>query len=245
MVEKEHINTGAALHLLPTKKFKTTTILLQMLAPLERETATERSLLAQVLKSATADYPSRKSIRSHLDYLYGAVFTTDVAKKGDYHLLTFRLDIANERYIENAEPLLEEGLAFLRGAVLAPYLENGAFSEKIILEEKRNLQQRLEAVYDDKIRYANNRMLQHMFPEDPYRLQAQGELDRLEAVTADRLMTIYHTMIQEDKVDMYIIGDVEEEQAFKAASSFAVFENNLHAKETAGTAYSVDRKSVV
>lgn len=239
MVEKEQINKGAALHLLPTKKFKTTTILLQMLAPLEAETATERSLLSQVLKSATADYPSRKSIRSRLDYLYGAVFTTDVAKKGDYHLLTFRLDIANERYIEHAEPLLEEGLAFLKGAVLSPYLENGLFSGKIIAEEKRNLQQRMEAVYDDKIRYANNRMLQHMFPEDPYRLQAQGELERLEAISAERLMSIYESMLKEDKVDMYIIGDVEEAQAAKAASAFSVFEENHHVKKAAETNYSV------
>ncbi|OJH20030.1 peptidase M16, partial [Bacillus obstructivus] len=80
---------GYTLHLIKTDKFKTNTFIWKMKAPLEQDTVTLRALLPQVLQSGTKNHPTTASLRFYLDDLYGATLQVDLAKKGEYHIITF------------------------------------------------------------------------------------------------------------------------------------------------------------
>ena len=49
------------------------------------------------------------------------------------------------------------------------------FLPSIVESEKRALLQRIEATYDDKMRYANERLIEEMCKVEPYRLSANGK----------------------------------------------------------------------
>ncbi|WP_158738533.1 EF-P 5-aminopentanol modification-associated protein YfmF [Alteribacillus sp. YIM 98480] len=224
MLEEQVINkNGLDVHLVSTPKYKTTTFVLQIKSRLTQKTATERSLLANVLKSATNDYPSRKQIRLYLDELYGASFQADVQRKGENHILSLRLEAANEKFLKDNVPLFKKSLSFLREVLENPFFdENGSFSEKVIREEKRTLKQRMESIYDDKIRYANKRLLEEMCKDEPYSVHPYGEMEKIDEVTSETLMQEYKRMLQEDDIRLYIVGDVKAEEAEEAASIFSV-----------------------
>ncbi|MDF9295694.1 EF-P 5-aminopentanol modification-associated protein YfmF [Geobacillus stearothermophilus] len=213
MVDEKITAVGPVrVHTIPTDKYKTNTLVWKMKAPLAKETVTLRALLPYVLQSGTADYPSVKALRTYLDELYGATLNVDLTKKGEHHIMTIRIDVANERFLPKQTPLLSKALQLLADLLLRPALDGGRFVEDIVVQEKRALRQRIQAVYDDKMRYASMRLVEEMCKGEPYALSPNGELEDVDAITAEGLHRYYERALAEDELDLYVIGDVDEEE---------------------------------
>ncbi|MFS0823546.1 EF-P 5-aminopentanol modification-associated protein YfmF [Bacillus sp. 1P02SD] len=221
--ESEHKLNGLTLHTIKTDKFKTNTIVLRMKAPLLEEYVTQRALLPYVLQSETPSYPSTTSLRSYLDELYGAVLYVDLAKKGENHIITFFVEIANEIFLKDQTPLLDKAIALLQEIVLSPVTENGAFKSGIVEKEKRSLKQRIQAVNDDKMRYSNLRLVEEMCKDEPYHLHVNGRIEDIDQISAQSLYDYYQKVIEEDEMDLYIIGNIEPDKVKEAVSSAFVF----------------------
>ena len=56
--------------------------------------------------------------------------------------------------------------------------------------EKRSLKQRIQSVYDDKMKYSNFRLIQEMCKEEPYALNVHGNLEDVDAITPKTYMNI-------------------------------------------------------
>ncbi|MBM7644406.1 putative Zn-dependent peptidase [Scopulibacillus daqui] len=212
--EQIHEFNGLKVHLIPTDKFKTVTMFLQFCSPLNEKDVTKRALLSYVLKSSTKHSPSAQDLQKRLDDLYGASFASMLSKKGDYHILTLYMTAANERFISGASAkLFDESVKLLSEAVFEPAASDRQFDEKIVEREKRSLRARLESIYDDKMRYASQRLIDEMCQHELYRLHTYGYSEELDQVTADGLFEYYKKMMAEDQVDLYIIGDIQEKQS--------------------------------
>ncbi|MGM7681634.1 EF-P 5-aminopentanol modification-associated protein YfmF [Cytobacillus sp. Hm23] len=222
-IEQERKINGLRLHTIETEKFKTNTILMKWNAPLQKQDATLRALLPHVLQSGTRSLPSVKQLRSHLDDLYGATFDVDLAKKGEQHVISFKMEVANEKFLSDQTPLLQKAMQLFSEVIFAPYLEGNHFSDQIIEKEKRALKQRIQAVYDDKMRYANYRLVQEMCKDEPYSLHVNGELDEVDNITSASLYQYYERVLSEDEIDLYVIGSVNSSQIEQYVSNFFSF----------------------
>ncbi|SFA76560.1 Predicted Zn-dependent peptidase [Lentibacillus halodurans] len=200
---------GFYLHTVPTKKFKTISITAKFKAPLSRETITQRALLQQVLQQGTQSFPDRSALQMKLDSLYGAVLTMDSSKKGDYHMMTVRLETANQKFISDESAIMDETIELLKEVVYNPLSENNAFIPSVVAREKDTLKQKINAVTDDKMRFANMRLLDEMCSDERYRLHVQGYEEDLEAITPESLYAYYRSMLREDQLDVYVSGDVD------------------------------------
>ncbi|MDN3014726.1 pitrilysin family protein [Paenibacillus sp. BSR1-1] len=240
-VEKVIEMQGYKLHIVETDKYKTNTFVWRMKAPLTKEDVTKRALLPQVLQSSTAQYSSTTALRSYLDELYGATLFVDLAKKGEYHVMSFSLEIANEKFLSDSEPLLKKGFELLAEVLTKPNTSGNAFDKDTVEKEKRTLKQRIQSVYDDKMRYSNVRLLEEMCKGEPYALQVNGEAQDVDAITPENLYEFYKQVFLEDEMDLYIIGDVKEEEVKKFASELLQFENRKP-KECAKQAVSKTEK---
>jgi predicted Zn-dependent peptidase len=210
LISHEQEKVGSLfVHAIETTKYKTNTIVIMFKRKLEPDHIAKRALLPQVLKSGTKSLPTSPEIHQHLEELYGATMTADVAKKGEYQVLSFRMDIANEKFLVDQTPLLEKALSFLGEVILNPVTQGNGFKQDIVEKEKRVLKQKITSIYDDKMRYANTRLIEEMYKGELYAHHAYGKLDDVEAVNADELYTYYQTVIKEDKVDIYLTGDIE------------------------------------
>ncbi len=216
---------GYKLHVIETDKYKTNTIIWKMKAPLTKEDVTKRALLPQVLQSSSDKYPTTTALRSYLDDLYGATLFVDLAKKGDYHIMSFTLEIANEKFLSDPSPLLEKGFELLAEILTRPNVSGNAFDQETIEKEKRTLKQRIQSVYDDKMRYSNVRLLEEMCKGEPYALQVNGEAEDVDTISPELLYEYYQQAFKDDEMDLYVIGDVKEEEVKKLTGSLLQFEN--------------------
>ena len=115
------------LKVLPTQKFKTTTITLKFMAPLDSQTITSRTLLSKMLVRATKRWPTDKDFNRHLSQLYGAHIHSFVSKFKDQHVITLSLEIVNERYLKDDTPLIEKGFQLLKEIIWNPLVSSEQF----------------------------------------------------------------------------------------------------------------------
>ncbi|KEK25685.1 EF-P 5-aminopentanol modification-associated protein YfmF [Bacillus gaemokensis] len=222
MEQQMHELGGLRVHMIPTDKYKTNTFVFRFKAPLNEETVTERALLPYVLQSATEKLPSVIRLRQYLEELYGSSLAVDVSKKGEDHIISIYVDIANETYLQDAPPLFEKALSMLSDIVLHPATEENSFLHSIVESEKRALLQRIEATYDDKMRYANERLIEEMCKVEPYRLSANGQKERITSITNKSLYQYYQQVLAEDEMDLYIIGDISEDAVNLVGQYFSI-----------------------
>ncbi len=206
--EKKAELNGLTLHTVQTKKFKTNTLILKLKAPLTEEDVTHRAILPYVLQRGTESFPTSSQLRKYLDDLYGAFLHVELSKKGEHHIISIRLDIPNEKFLHDQMPLLEKGIKLLAEILLKPHMDKGQFVQDIVEQEKRTLKQRIQAVFDDKMRYANLRLVQEMCQNEPYRLHVNGELEDIPSISAKSLTDYYQKVLRQDDIDLYIVGDV-------------------------------------
>jgi predicted Zn-dependent peptidase len=209
---------GIKLHVVPTNKYKTNTIVFKMKTPLNKEDITKRALLPHVLQSNSKKFPTTAKLRSYLDELYGATIYVDLAKKGEYHVISFTMEIANEKFLSDQTPLLQKAFEFLAEVVTNPNTVEDAFDQKTVENEKRSLKQRIHSVYDDKMRYSNVRLIQEMCKDETYALYVHGNLDEVDAITEQKLYEYYKRALAEDELDLYVVGDVDNDEVTSMVS---------------------------
>ncbi|KYG34999.1 EF-P 5-aminopentanol modification-associated protein YfmF [Alkalihalobacillus trypoxylicola] len=219
-------------HLIQTEKFKTNSIQLMIKAPLEEATVAKRALIPQILQSATQKTPNRAEFRERLDELYGAILATDIQKKGENHIISIRVDLANEKFLSDPTPLLEKGIKLLKEVLFEPLLENGHFQTDIFESEKRSLIQRIESVYDDKMRYANVRVTEEMFKGEPYALTAFGTKEQVQDLTPEVVTDYYEEMLNNNSFDLYLVGDFDIEEVKTLLSQEIKARDVIKADET-------------
>ncbi|SDJ00712.1 EF-P 5-aminopentanol modification-associated protein YfmF [Salimicrobium halophilum] len=203
---------GYRLHVLPSNKYKTISIVVKLKAALSKETITKRALLPNVLQKATSSYPSSRKLQGALEDLYGTALSADAAKKGESHILTFRMEVVNDRYLKEEGSLLEKALQILNEVLYHPKEEEGGFLPSIFQREKDTLKQRIHSVKDDKMSYANIRLMDHMCEGEAYGVHAHGHLEDLEDLSNEDLFSYYKELVESDDMDVYVTGDVSQKE---------------------------------
>ncbi|GAA0461715.1 EF-P 5-aminopentanol modification-associated protein YfmF [Alkalibacillus silvisoli] len=200
------------LHVIQSKKFKTNTISLKFARPINREEVTGRALIPFILQKGSAKYPKERDLRLELDELYGAKFSINSAKKGENHIISFTLDLPNEKFIEGESDLFRKGLSFLYEIANNPKLDGNGFDSDIVTKEKETLENKIKSIIDEKMQYANMRLIDEMCADELFGIRSHGYLEDLEKIDAQGLYHTYKKMINEDRLDIYIVGDVDEEK---------------------------------
>ncbi|MEK4275814.1 EF-P 5-aminopentanol modification-associated protein YfmF [Paenibacillus sp. FSL R7-0026] len=210
-ISSEELN-GVHLHLYNTNKFKTVSIMLTMKSPLQESLITARALIPHILNGGSILYPNRKLIQQKLDKLYGATLLLDVQKKGEDHSIVFRMEIPADKFLDDSASLLKSSLELLHEIVYNPLIENGGFHSIIVEQEKRSLKQRIDSIHNEKMLYANVRLLEEMYKGEPYQIPAFGRKEDINSLDAISIYQAYENMLQTDRFDLFIVGEFNEDQ---------------------------------
>ncbi|MGJ9381472.1 EF-P 5-aminopentanol modification-associated protein YfmF [Salipaludibacillus sp. CF4.18] len=222
-----HFQSGSInVHYIPSTTFKTNTFVIQLKAPLAKDTVTKRAILPQVLQSGSEDYPTRLALRSALEDLYGASLQGDIVKKGENQIMSFRMDIANEKFLKDNTPLMEQGLKLLSSVFLHPKISNNQFDDKILSDEIRTQRQKLASIFDDKMRFANKRLTEEMCKNEPFGLHVLGEEKDLDAIDSKNLFEYYQQVLQNDQIDFYIMGDMDHDDLKEMIEKYFMITRN-------------------
>ncbi len=216
------------IHVLPTDQFKTYAVSLYIGKPLTEESVTPIALIPFVLRRGTQRWPDTQQFREHLDDLYGAGFGFDIYKRGNNQIVQFRMDVIQDQFVSGSASLLKEALDFMGDVLLRPALEEGQFVPKYVDAEKNTVQKKLEAIINDKIKYAAERCIQEMFQNEPFRLNALGKLEEVPQMTPSLLYSQYVRWIQSAPIDLYVVGNTTLAEVESLTQDSFRFDRNQH-----------------
>lgn len=214
---------GYQLHLIPTQKFKNVTISLKLASPLTKETSTIRTLLSFMLAGGTKKYPSTQLLSSYLEELYGAGFSSTIGSKGKAHIIHLFETCVDQQYLTHKDNLLEKQIELLHDIFFNPNAKEGKFNETVLKQKKQELKWRLQSLKDDKFSYSLEKMLELMGKNQVLGISTFGYEEEIDQITAKDLYNYFQKCIQEDIIDIYVVGDIDENivEIFKRYLPFA------------------------
>ncbi|MFC6260438.1 EF-P 5-aminopentanol modification-associated protein YfmF [Levilactobacillus fujinensis] len=225
------IRDGVTLDLLPTEQFKTIGIKVDFVAPLQATAITARALLAQVLETSTAAYPTQTSLARQLSRLYGASFGISVIKLGTKHVIRLTVSVVDEQYLDHFTdkiPLFEQGMALLRAVLFDPLLPQGSFDPITFTQQRQNLLTAIKSLDDDKQYLANRRLQELLFSGQPAQaMSALGDITTLGELSATAVLQTYHDMLVNDAVHVAVIGDVTPERVQTALADWPLMDRTV------------------
>ncbi len=211
--QKNQIKEGINLHVIQTEKFKTNLISIFLTLPLTRENITKEALISAVLRRGSKNFNTSEKMSIALEEMYGAAFDCGIEKIGDTHVLKFYLETINEEFLPEKEDILKMAINMLCDIVFNPLTINNAFKEEYVEMEKSNLKQIIERKIDNKGRFALDRCIEEMYKDKPYGLYKYGYVEDLENINAQDLYKTYIQILQNAKIDMFVSGKIENDNA--------------------------------
>ncbi|MFB9770174.1 EF-P 5-aminopentanol modification-associated protein YfmF [Lactiplantibacillus modestisalitolerans] len=206
------IAEGVELTTIVSHQFKTNQIIVNFRAPLDRQTITQRALIANLLETSSADYPDQRALAHALATMYGASFGAGVSRKGPTHNLRLSLTVANEQYLATNQPLTHDAIAFLQRIIFKPLVHAGQFDQATFDRQVTNLKAAIKSVADDKQYYAAQQLNAALFSQEPaQQVPSFGTAADLETVDAHELYQYYQDLLQRDQVNIIVVGDIDED----------------------------------
>lgn len=215
-----------------TDKFKTSRISFTMATPLEGNISA-KAILPYLLHRRCAEYPDFTAFNGMLDELYGAVVSASVSKVGENLLLSINMTAVDDRFALNGDKVTDECVELLTKLVFEPIVENGAFPEKIVEEEKRLLTEKLEAEQNDKRHYAFDRCEQIMFANEAYGKNRLGTAEEIASLTGRDVYLQWLDLLKSAKMQLTMVGSCEPDKVKDILTQkFAKIERSPAVKET-------------
>ncbi|MFD2730014.1 EF-P 5-aminopentanol modification-associated protein YfmF [Enterococcus camelliae] len=215
----KQIQPGVTVTTISTKKFKTIRILVRFTTRHSAKTAAARTLLTSLLETNSLHFPTQTALSKELAALYGASFGINVAKKGNLHQVNVSMNVVNGNYVGD-ENLFTQVLSFLKEILFSPNITNERFDEQTFQLEQENLMAYLGSLEEDKQTWASLQVQELYFADDvDQKIPSFGTMAGVRECTATSLVATYQSMLQEDQVDIFVVGDIsanEVEQAFES-----------------------------
>ncbi len=202
---------------IPTKKFKTFSIGLFLHQELNQDLAALNALLPAVLEQGSRLYPDKLTLQRKLENLYGADLAADILKSGERHIQAFIYESAHDKYLGENGTLLQEGMSVLGSVVGDPLLEDDGFKEDYVNQEKIQLKKDIKALLNNKAAFAYERCMALMCLDEKFGTYKLGRIEDYDRIDAKKLYRYYREIFSENPLDIYVVGDLQEQQVLQLA----------------------------
>jgi predicted Zn-dependent peptidase len=206
---RKEIMDNVFLTYLPATKFKTGLLSVQLVTPLQQETASYNALLPAVLHRGTMRYPDMESLSAAMDQLYGAQIDYTVRKKGETQCVGFVASFVDDAYVPTGENILEQVADLTGELLLQPATRGGRFRSEYVESEKNNLIDAIRAIRNDKRDYADLRLLQEMCADEPYGVSRLGDEQTVKKINRQKLYAQYLQLLSTSRVEVFYCGSCE------------------------------------
>jgi len=222
-MEYKKIDLGSYnLHLIKTNRFKTMTVRVCLRDKIVKEEITLRNFLSSFLTYSTDTYKTKRELVKHAQDLYAVNVYTKTYRSGSFNMVNFFLSSLNEKYTE--EGMLEKGIEFLSDVIFHPnFNDYDKYKEAYDILYK-NFETNIKGLKENPALYSSVRMLEEMDKDMPYTYREHGYLEDLEKVNLDNLKEYYHKLINNSLVDIYVIGDFDEENMITLLKKYMNFD---------------------
>jgi predicted Zn-dependent peptidase len=209
------------MHFINTDKFKTITVKVVFHTPIEKELITKRNVLTDILLQSSKKYETRRDLTIKAEDLYAADVSTNNQRLGNYILTSFILQVLNDKYTE--ENNFEKSIEFLSEIVLNPDIEDNGFKEEKLSIVKNNTKIGIDSIKEDSSNYSLIRMTEAYDKNSPVSYRMVGYQEDLDKITKENLYDCYKNMIDNDYVDIFVVGDIDNTKTLEMFKKYFKF----------------------
>lgn len=196
------------LYVLPTRRFAQSMLNVVFNCPLDPRKASCQSLLMRVLTSSCRRYPTRISLASALDSLYGSCIQANHEKQGDLQSISLSAE-GLTRWTDGSSPF-QDTCRLLFDILFDPLLdETGLFDETTVETERQNLVMELDARENDRPKYAYDRCLSLFCGDQAHGISSTGDRQVLQSVSREELFSAYQDLLNNTSISLYLGGPVD------------------------------------
>jgi predicted Zn-dependent peptidase len=208
MIKK--IINGIDVNYIPIKKFKHVMIGFSFQSKIDASTYNERHMLPSLLEQNNSVYRNSETYNTELDMLYGAHFNTSVFQRGEMLSTQFFIRFINQKYVENTDDLMASAFEFMINIIYRPMMYRSKITKKAVREKLIETEDILKTIHQDKASLAYFNFLKKISSEiHPNHFPIESKLDH---ISQDTMTQIYHKLISDDALKIYVIGDFDMDQ---------------------------------
>ena len=198
-------NKAYNLHIINTNKFKTISIKINFKKLLEKRDITYRNLLGKILLNSNNTYKTKRDLDIETENLYGIGIGFSNSLMGNYIVTSFNSNFLNEKYTE--KNMNKKSIEFLLSLIFNPNINNNQFKDFELA--KRLVTDEIDSLKDNTKRYSLQRMFEILGKNTPLEYNSIGYKEDLDP---NNLYEYYKKMLKSDLIDIFVIGDVNEEE---------------------------------
>lgn len=202
--------TAFNLHIIKTDRFKTVNIRVCLRDEINKDEITLRNMLTSFLTYSTNQYPTKRDIVLKAQDLYAVNVYTKSYRSGRFNMVNFCLSMLNEKYTEKG--MLEESIKFLADIIFNPNFKKEKEFNDVYQFLYDSVVSSIKGIKENTTTYSMIRMLEEMDKDMPYGYREFGYLEDLENISKDKLIDYYNKILNNSLVDVYVIGDVNEDE---------------------------------
>ncbi len=189
----------------------------------EQHTRLYRFLLPRLLTSHTPSIGTKKKMNEHLEFLYGAYFTTNIHRLSNLNVIQIALTFPDPKIIEDASLLHKAATLFHDVLYDRPF-----FKEELFNEEIRMLKEQWDTLKDRKRLYAQMQFHKHFFKGDAYAAPISGRRSELKSASADGLHAYYEDVFLNNPRTFVMSGRINREEEDDLRALFQDEKKNEH-----------------
>ncbi len=182
------------------ERFKFNIFTINFVVELNEKTAARNAVLCSLLRQSCKKYYDNLQIGKKLRSLYGANLFCDVKKAGREHIIIFGIEVLDDEFAFEKENLAKNAVELMLEIIFNPKIENGAFSEKEVLTEKKEVEQILNAIYADKKDFALQQAFKTLFQGKSLSVGPYGDFESLATVDCENLVESYMALLLNSRV---------------------------------------------
>ncbi len=224
-IEKNNYN----LHIIKTNRFKTITVKVNFKRKLVKEEITKRNVLVNALFESTAKYPTRRLLEIKTEELYNLGYHGVNYASGKFTVFCFEMSFLNPKYTEKS--MYDESFTFLRDLIYEPNVKNGAFVQENYELAYNTMHDYLKTLKEDTNLYSQIRMMEEM-DDSLISYRHCGYLEDLDKINSESLYSYYKDIIENDAVDIFVIGDINPNEIEKLIDKYFSFSHNCKLNES-------------
>lgn len=191
-------------------KFKTNSIVVNLVCRHTRETAAANAAVAFMIEDTCKKYPTVTEFSKRLGMLYGASVNTGISRRSDSVQITAAASCIADKYALNGEDITRQTAELLTECLFEPVTElvNGeeCFPEKQFQLKKQELIDDIDADINDKRGYALKNAGRIIFEGEPAGIPLKGERSEAMALTAHEVYKAYKNILSTARIEIVCVG---------------------------------------
>lgn len=208
---RTEIAKGIGMTVLTDPKFKTNSIVVNLVCRHSKETAAANAAAAFMIEDTCKSCPTVTEFSKRCGMLYGASVNTGICRFADSAHITAAASCIADKYALNGEDITYETVKLLTECIFEPVTEsvNGEeiFPEKQFALKKQELIDSIDADINDKRTYALKNAGRIIYENEPSGIPIKGERSDAMALTPAEAYRAYKNILKTARIEIVLVGN--------------------------------------